>query len=345
MQKGNWFQRCYVTDGNKLNCIKSNHKGYIKIDSIKSNILLTCVDAHGNTCALNFEILPYDMNNIDSKKIEKLSPKFAGIFNLSLFENILKIEYIDNKPNIGILAEIFKKNQPYSLTPSYTLGNKTVYLWDMRSLIPDSIVICDKKIVVPFAYMIPSDKPFEIQVTNTQIIFSKESLYDTLYLKCPFYDSNDNQLKLHDSFTPLKSDIRVSLKIDIADIPKDKVAIYLKLNNKALKFIGGEWNGNVITFRTKTLGNFILKEDKIGPEIKPLKINPKNLVLRIRDYSSGIKEFKGFLNGNFVPMHYDYKQNLLWAEKIDETKLFKGSFKLVVVDNQNNISIFEKMIN
>ena len=65
-----------------------------------------------------------------------------------------------------------------------------------------------------------------------------------------------------------------------------------------------------------------------------------SIKLTIKDNDSGIKSYRGEIDGKWILMDYDYKRNLLRYD-IDE-KLTKGkhTFTLKVTDNVNNEKVY-----
>ena len=66
------------------------------------------------------------------------------------------------------------------------------------------------------------------------------------------------------------------------------------------------------------------------------------LHMKISDKGSGIKKYRGTINGKWVLMEYNSKKNLLsynFADKVHESG--ENKFKLIVIDNVGNNSIFE----
>jgi hypothetical protein len=55
----------------------------------------------------------------------------------------------------------------------------------------------------------------------------------------------------------------------------------------------------------------------------------------IKDDKSGIKEFEAFVDGKWVLMRYEHKQNVIWSEKIDKQP-FKGDVLIKVRDMAGN---------
>jgi hypothetical protein len=46
-----------------------------------------------------------------------------------------------------------------------------------------------------------------------------------------------------------------------------------------------------------------------------------------------------------VLMHYDYKTQMIWSEKLDPTKPFVGEVRVVVTDNAGNQKVYTSKIN
>ena len=56
---------------------------------------------------------------------------------------------------------------------------------------------------------------------------------------------------------------------------------------------------------------------------------------------SGIKTYNAYLNNKWLLMHYDYKRNLIWSERLDKTIELKGLLKVIVTDNAGNEQTLE----
>src|SRR5690606_4676716 len=93
--------------------------------------------------------------------------------------------------------------------------------------------------------------------------------------------------------------------------------VFLEYANGYKRFLGGEWEGNHIRFRTAQLGTFVLAEDSVPPKIKPIRVNSQEIRFSITDNLSGINSFEAFVNDEWVLMRYEYKQALIWSEKLE----------------------------
>ena len=114
---------------------------------------------------------------------------------------------------------------------------------------------------------------------------------------------------------------------------------------------GGEWEGGFIKTKIREFGKYCILIDTIAPLIKPVNIyNGKNIAkqntikVKITDKLSGIKSYRGTLNGNWILMEYDAKYDLL-IYRFDDL-LLKGEniFELKAEDNRNNISKYNALL-
>lgn len=184
-------------------------------------------------------------------------------------------------------------------------------------------------------------------------VFSKEDII-IKFPKGAFYDDVDFTFSkssktatslspiynIHNKLTPLHQAFELLIKVDSSlNKIKDKLVIV----NENGAYQGGEVVNEYIRAYPKSFGNFHLKVDSIAPNITPINIaNNANLSLqksisvRISDNLSGIKDFKGYINGKWVLMEYDYKKGLLWHNFDERTGFGKHTFTLVVSDMKKN---------
>ena len=122
--------------------------------------------------------------------------------------------------------------------------------------------------------------------------------------------------------------------------------------NKEENFITSNLNSNN-NFETKTkqLGTFFIKNDSIPPIIKNLNfkngewISNKNyLKLKILDKETGIKKYRGTINGKWVLFEYEYKKDEIFYEfdkyYVNNTK---NEVEISVEDMVGNISIYKSV--
>ena len=64
--------------------------------------------------------------------------------------------------------------------------------------------------------------------------------------------------------------------------------------------------------------------------------NQNTIKLRIEDKNSGIKSYRGEIDGKWILMDYDHKKGLLYFDIDQNINKGEHTFKLKVIDNVNN---------
>ncbi|HQQ12480.1 MAG TPA: M23 family metallopeptidase [Bacteroidales bacterium] len=143
---------------------------------------------------------------------------------------------------------------------------------------------------------------------------------------------------------------RLTIKAGNNKIPTQKLGIVM-LDKGKKTFVGGEYKDGFITVSTRKLGQFAVMSDSVKPTLQPVNFKNqqkvdslKSLKITVKDDFSGIADIQPTLNGNWLLMDYDPKNNLLEYE-IDERLISgKNTFKLVVKDNCGNKTTYEAVI-
>ena len=184
----------------------------------------------------------------------------------------------------------------------------------------------DIKIDMP-AYSIYEDLMFEYQITD-----SIKDTYGNIY-------------SIHNKNIPVHLKYTIEIKADIADSLKSKTYIASTDSNGNYWYHGGKWEKNIIKTKVREFGDFCIVADTINPEIKGVNIFPfktinkqTSIKLTIKDKHSGIKSFRGEIDGKWILMDYDYKRNILRYDIENDLKKGQHTFKLNVTDNVGNES-------
>jgi len=198
-----------------------------------------------------------------------------------------------------------------------------------------------------------------------QIIASEETLLEKGPVKVQIYknsfyedvaigfDVMNDTLKLHKANIPLQKSMTINFDISqYKGTDKDKLFIgsVSRYGNK-LYYTSTKKRGNILTARTKYLGNYTLGIDAEKPKIKA--INFKNnswlskyryLKVKISDGITGVKNYRATLNGRWILMEYDTKTETLTHDFNDGVVTdTKNNLKIIVTDNVGNSSTFESI--
>jgi murein DD-endopeptidase MepM/ murein hydrolase activator NlpD len=155
--------------------------------------------------------------------------------------------------------------------------------------------------------------------------------------------------KIHDKYTPVHDNIILSIRPSglPADLQDKALIVKVKDDGKSYSPAGGKYERGYIVTKIKEFGNYSIAVDTIPPKIKP--VNPevftkmagqKMVKLTISDNLSGISGYRGSLNGRWILLEYDAK-NDMFTYFIDESLVpGKNTLLIEVTDGKNNRSFF-----
>lgn len=337
-KKGSLFQKCYVSDGNKLNFYQTgNNNGFIYInDSKEHEITLRVWDSYSNVSIVKFKIKG-ELPTISLPATKTILGKTTLDHEVS--ENTLKI-IVKNDKYFNSSAMLYFRGYPYELPLSYIHKNESVFLWDLRRGIPDSAEFCGLFDRYHFKKIVPHLFEYAYFDKNINITFPSGSLFDTLYLQTHY---ENGVYHIHNEYVPVFKDFTVTIKAH--SILKNKVntSVY-SFNNGSKKYIGGIWKGNEISFETKTLGKFILDSDELPPNVVLKVKTPKRVVLSVADNKSGVGYWDANLNGKWILVQYEHKLNSFYIEADENHPNLKGVLQIVVNDKAGNQKLFKTIL-
>lgn len=189
---------------------------------------------------------------------------------------------------------------------------------------------------------------------NMEISMPKGDLYDTLYFTYHM-GAADRRLvstvhNIHDKYTPVHDSYTLKIRTKSLKPELSAKAVMVSLNDDgSLISQGGEWSNGFMTAKVRSFGRFGVAIDTIAPVIRPLtNFNKKSYIesgviqFYITDNLSGIKSYRGYLNGNWVLMSFDGKSSKLTLELNEHTPKGENTLKVELEDGVGNKTIFEK---
>ncbi|MBI3235970.1 MAG: hypothetical protein HYZ42_18370 [Bacteroidetes bacterium] len=180
------------------------------------------------------------------------------------------------------------------------------------------------------------------------------SVFDTLYVSRQLYGCSDcgrvniTTSKLNE---PFFKGIEIGLKKPSKlQSPTDKLVLCYQNEKGTSSYIASSYKEGWITGKIMRPGIYYVTTDMIPPFIRPTNISKKNIVkggfinFEIKDKLSGIATYRGTLNGKWVLMDYDAKNDWLTYIFDENTPKGKHIFKLEVVDKKGNRTVWNKTV-
>ncbi len=312
-----------------------NHNGVFEIEADLNGDQVFSIDFDKFSFAESRNInrlIDYEYYMEQHKRIQKL---FVNPGNpLSLYRSL------QNEGKLNI------KN---SLDYNYTIkvrdykGNVKVVRIPIKGQIIDNI---KKKEEIETSYLVKASEAFSAKGNNIDVYIPPNSLYDDTYLDIQF---QEDTLQLHRDIIPIHSNITVGF--DVSKFSnEDKEQLFIaRLSDYGRPLYSTTYKkGNRFTTGTRTFGTYTLAKDTISPKVTPVNFydgqwisGNKTLKLKISDDLSGIDSYRATVNGKFVLMEYEYKNNTLTHDFSDgvvtETE---NNLKLIVTDNVGNTTVY-----
>lgn len=338
---GSRFYKLYVDDGNNLPFYKTlPSTGKINVTTAKPmvNVQIALKDTHGNSSAMSFRLKP----SAPIKEVSTLGALKSDV-DYDISENILVISARTCKQP-GDKGYIYTNGTPKTVDPDYYNALQSVYLIDLRRLIPDSVVICGNAVVPHIKASIPPGIEYKYYGDWADVEFTPTTLYDTLYFNTSYIKIDSEEIfTIGDRTVPLNSSISVSLRPLDNYLVDKRLGVYRK-NGRSYSYIGGEWINDRVHFNAREFGDFTILTDSIAPDIRPLRIDNHLIRLRIKDDLSGMSSYQATLNGQWLLMHHDQKTATVWSEPRNKSEALRGNFQLIVTDNAGNKQVYDHTI-
>jgi hypothetical protein len=130
---------------------------------------------------------------------------------------------------------------------------------------------------------------------------------------------------------------------------QDKACFVMIEKDGSPSYMGGKIIDGKMTLKSRYFGSYSLMVDTVSPKIKPLNIAPNKdmssyntFTLKISDELSGISDYSGKIDGQWILMEYDTKKETL-TYRFDNERISKGRhvFTLYVSDEKGNMKNYE----
>ena len=365
-----------LTDSSQVN----NHNNRVKLKLIKGedgNYLAETVYASG---IISFGVNTYDKQNLAHNKngVFNVKTYINGKLNYELdfkkfsfdesrhLNQLIDYEYFNEKKSR--IQKLFK-NESNPLSIIKNVEDYGQVLIKEGEQINYKIVISDfsnnqrtvtipiigeKKNITHFKEKIESphfvyaNKATILDNDEKQVYIPKNALYDDTPI---VFETKGDTITLGATNIPLHKNITLKFNADKFS-SEDLSKIYISglgYNNKPYFYINTYKKDGKIIGKTKYFGKFTLSSDTEKPSIRPINTQEGKwmtkadvLQMKITDGLSGIDKYRATINDKWALMEYDAKNDLLSYKFSDNVQISgENKFKLIVIDNVGNNSIFE----
>ncbi|MBP2832793.1 M23 family metallopeptidase [Aquimarina sp. U1-2] len=266
----------------------------------------------------------------------RISKLFVAPNNpLTVFKKKVNNGYVDVKDSLSYLYSVsiqdFNNNTTIIEVPILGKNTDTITKWE------------------PFetSDLAKANENYVYTSGIVDLLIPKGSLYQDTYLDL---NVNGETAELHNDHTPLHKNMTIVFDVSRYK-DEDKKNLYIgRIGHKdKVYYTKTTKKENRFSTRTRTFGKYSLFTDTQKPTIVPINVSNKkwisqasHLKIKINDAQTGIKSYRGTINGKFILMEYDYKTGMLVYDFSDNVTIAaENNFKLVVFDNVGNRATFE----
>lgn len=182
-----------------------------------------------------------------------------------------------------------------------------------------------------------------------RLVIPPGNLYDDVYFR---YSVKEDSAALaathtlHNKTIPIHNKAQLSLRIQNDTLDNKNQYGIVRKQGTHLAWTGGTYRNGWIDADIRDLGTYTVAQDTKPPVITP--VNPtawagsQQITFRITDNLSGIKSYRGEIDGEFVLFELDGKKGLA-KYAFDRKRLSRGTHHLTftLIDNCGNRSVYE----
>ena len=314
--------------------LANNKNGVYKISTYYNNQLVNSILYDGflfeESILINTLIdYKYYLNN--KERIIKLFKSPGN--TLSFYENL----------NNGLINKT-KGYSEFKIKISDIKNNNTYVIIPLNS--EKKLIQQNKKVKSKIKYnkLINNDLESNFNIENYQISIPKNTFLKNVNL---LIELKNDSLKVINPTIPVFKNIKIVFPnyfnkkgnyLANRDQNNNEYFITSKLNSK-----------NNFETKTKRLGTFFIKNDSVLPLIKSLSFkkgdwisNKNEIKFKILDKETGIKKYRGSINGKWVLFEYEYKKNEI-SYSFDQyyIKKSRNEVEIYVEDMVGNINILK----
>ncbi len=196
-------------------------------------------------------------------------------------------------------------------------------------------------------YLLCWDQANVIQEPGMELAVPKGMLYENVEVATKIFCDSEAVAfvyQLHDTPVPLHTFCPLSIGIrnePVADTTKYYVA---SVWGNALHYVGGTYENGWMKAPIRELATYTVAVDTVPPQVQPLNRRmwerSKEIAFRLSDKHTGIRSYKGKIDGKFVLFTYNLKRRL--ACRLKEARIESGkhhTLELEVTDFCGNVTV------
>ena len=274
--------------------------------------------------------------NIDYPQYKQKKNKIQKLF----FENQKPLTFMKFTSEEGLFnIELGKSYQVKVVIEDFS-GNASyieIYIDGTKKKIPN--INIEGELIEPHLDYI-------FRMNKKVIYFPKKTFFKSAIIQIK---EAKNTLSIGPNLFPFNNPYEIQFKANEEDTLKIRQTFIAEKTEKKLSFLPTTFKNGYWKTKVKDMGDFTLARDSISPIVSPSNFrtnqwlsNFKFIKLKISDDFSGIKSYRGTINGQWVLFEYEPKRKLLTYDFSDNVfEKAKHELELEIEDNVGNKSIYK----
>ncbi len=194
------------------------------------------------------------------------------------------------------------------------------------------------------------DSQHSLVTDNFELQFPEGTFYDDFAMRIQERDKSklSRELSLAPSNQAVHKYFKLWIKPDSPEALNEKSVIVHEDYRGTVRALSTRIENGRLYTRARGLGNFYISQDNSKPSIRALSVprrknygNRSNIKFRIRDNLTGIRSFRGTIDGEWVLFEHDGKSAKITHTFSRDLKRGKHSIRIEVTDDVGNTGVYE----
>lgn len=278
-------------------------------------------------------------------------------FQLSYLLPNNELPVYDTVVNHGFITHTDGKYHKFTYTIYDAYGNESVVEFKVRALTKNPEAKLAAQNVSPFVQVLMWNAANKFEEQEFTFETPEKSVYKNTVFKWKSTTASGNKLSpaitLNDRFTPLHKPCTLSIAMPAATQAPDQLVVVKEKPKGGISSLGGVWNGKGMTTEIKEFGTYYVLRDTMAPTIKPGNFDKNgktqsdfsamnSIQLKIGDNLSGVKTYRGTIDGKWVLFEYEPKKDQLMFTFNSSIAKGQHELEVIVIDKCGNESSFKR---
>ncbi|MCD7936925.1 MAG: M23 family metallopeptidase [Tannerellaceae bacterium] len=185
-----------------------------------------------------------------------------------------------------------------------------------------------------------------------RLFLPRYNLYDDIYFKYTVKEDSTGLAAthiLHDKTVPLHTGAQLSIRLQTDTLKNKKQYGIVRLQNGRASWVGGDYRNGWIDTDIRDFGAYSIRQDTRPPVITPINKEKwsanKEILFRVSDNLSGLKSYRGEIDGKFVLFELDGKKGAIsFTPAKNEITPGIHTLRFVAEDACGNTAEYEEQI-